>query len=82
MANGLTSTEQRIYDMLCDGLPHSRVEIHTCLPDNLSEITAIQFHLSKIRQKLPPGQAILIEHKSRSVHYRLVRLLNSPYNGS
>lgn len=82
MAGDLTATQQRIYDMLCDGLPHSRKEIHTCLPDELSQITAIQAHITMLRKKLPPGQAILVEVKSRSVHYRLVRLLNSPYDGS
>ncbi len=76
--NGYTPTQAKILALLSDGLPHSRKEIHGCLPDELSNITTIQAHISYMRKSLrPKGEDILCEIYNRTVHYRHVRLIGS-----
>jgi DNA-binding winged helix-turn-helix (wHTH) protein len=71
--------QQRMLELLSDGLPHSKEELHDCLYDELSNIATIQKHISLIRKQLRPhGQDILIEFIRRRVHYRHVRLLSKP----
>ena len=80
--NGYTPTERRMLELLRDGLPHSREDLHSCLDDDLSQLTAIQYHLSRIRGKLSLiGEDIICEYYKRSFYYRHVRLLTSPYDG-
>ena len=80
--NGYTPTERRMLELLKDGLPHTRQELHACLEDDLAGITAIQAHLSRIRKRLRGiGEEIVCEYYLRTLHYRHVRLLNSPYDG-
>ena len=75
-ANGYTPTQKRILDLLADGLPHSRYEIHACLDDELSALRAIRRHISVIRQShRAKDQDIVCEIYNRTVHYRHVRLL-------
>lgn len=80
--NGFRPTEAKIMALLSDGLPHTRQEVHACLPDELSSITAIKAHLTAIRKHLRPiGQDILCVWVTRKRMYRLVRLVASANDG-
>mgnify|MGYP001614664367 CR=1 FL=1 len=72
-----TPTEKRMWDLLADGLPHSRWELRESLYDELGDVTNIRTHISKLRHKLPDGEAILCEIYKRTVHYRRVKLLST-----
>jgi len=77
-----TKTEQLMLNVLADGYPHTREELHACLPDELSALGAIKRHLSGIRKKLrPQGQDIICELRDRRPLYRHVRLLASATDG-
>lgn len=80
--NGFTPTEQRIIQLLNDGLLHSREEIHTCLDDELSDISAIRPHITHIRNKLRPfGEDIMCRRHNGSYYYQQVRLVSSGHDG-
>jgi hypothetical protein len=71
-----TPTQQRIIDLLSDGMPHDRYEIFGCLDDNLSKLSAIWFHMSSIRRVVRPrGEDILCVLFDRKIHYQHVKLL-------
>lgn len=76
-----TPTEQRILDLLSDGLSHRREEFLSCLYDELGRLGTVRLHLYNMRKKLRPiGQDIVTEMgQSRILYYRHVRLLHSPY---
>lgn len=77
--NRFTKTEARILRLLADGQAHTRREIHACLWDEESALTAIQFHISKIRQALQPiGQTIVCELHNSRICYRHVILVTKP----
>jgi hypothetical protein len=72
----LTPTEQRIANVLADGMPHRRRELLACLQDPEAELNALRVHLCNLRAKLRPiGQDILCELSDRGLFYRQVRLL-------
>lgn len=73
---GYTATHRRILELLSDGKPHTRKEIHALLWDPLSKLAAIKGHISLLRKLLPPGQAIICELIGYSINYRHVNLLN------
>lgn len=81
MANGeYTATQQAMLDILSDGLPHTREELHACCGPSCRR--TIQVHLSHIRKKLrPKGEDILCTYTNRGWRYQHVRLLCSPYTG-
>lgn len=80
--NGWTPTEKKMLDLLGDGNPHFPEELHACLEDELSSVSAIRPHLTRIRDRLrPQGQDILCEYKNMKYMYRHVRLLSNPYDG-
>jgi DNA-binding CsgD family transcriptional regulator len=72
-----TPTEQRILDVLADGMPHTREELAACLWDELAERSTIKFHISKMRSRLQAqGTTIVCELGfARKFYYRHVRLL-------
>jgi hypothetical protein len=73
----LTPTQQRMLDLLSDGLPHNKAELHALLWDNLSYANTIQVHISALRKVLRArGEDILCEFIHRRLHYRHVRLLS------
>jgi len=75
-----TKTQQKLYDILGDGLPHSKPELAKCLPDDLGVISNIQIHFSNMRKILNPvGQDIVTKHIQRRTHYMLVRLISKQY---
>lgn len=79
---GMTPTQARFFDLLSDGLPHSRQELHSCLWDEQSSMKVIKFHLWGLRKLLKPlGMAILCELIYKyAIRYRLVILLPSARN--
>lgn len=80
--NGYTPTQKRILQVLSDGQPHSRYELKDCLNDELVEMRVLAVHLSKLRKALPTGETIVCELFKRGIHYRHVRLITNPYDGS
>ena len=79
MTNGtrLTPTHKKMLALLSDGLPHSKQELYCCLWDDQSAINTIAYHISTLRKKPPPGQAIVCEFTKRAMHYRLVELVGA-----
>lgn len=79
-ADGFTRTESDIHQLLSDGLPHSYTEIRKCLWDEMATKSVIQMHISNLRKKVQAkGMDILPQFINRVFHYRMVRLLASPY---
>ncbi len=75
-ASSFTPTQQAMLDILADGLPHTRRELHACLPDELGALSNIQIHLSKMRKTLrQDGEDIICCLVNRSICYRYVRLI-------
>lgn len=73
-----TPTQQRMVDVLSDGQPHRREELHACLVDELGAVENIRVHLSALRAKLRPlGEDILCEYRGHQFYYRHVRLIAS-----
>ena len=74
--NGYTKTQLKMLAVLSDGMPHSKEELHACLPDELSSLEAVETHLCYIRRHLrPKGQDIICEFIRRQRKYRHVQLL-------
>ncbi len=73
-----TPTQQRIMDVLGDGLPHSRAEIQLCLNDEMAVNGVVDCHIQQLRVKLrKDGHEVVC----RGGCYFLVRLLANPYKG-
>lgn len=71
-----TPTQERILNLLSDGLPHTRAEIQSLLPDSLSALAAIRKHICYLRKHLPPDQRIICEvTNGRKAHYCLMQLV-------
>ena len=80
--NGYTPTQRAMLNILADGKPHTRHELHTCLMDDLGALSNINFHICVIRGKLrPKGMDIICELSNRRIMYRQVRLLGSTHDG-
>ena len=66
-----TPTEQRMYDLLADGLPHTRRELKACIDDELAELSAIKKHLTNLRKKLADrSEEIVCVFHQRTICYR------------
>lgn len=79
-----TPTEQRIIDLLSDGLPHARSELMGLLNDDMTTVKTLGMHIYRIRNKLAGhGQNIITEVVGgrRQIHFRYVRLIGSAYSG-
>lgn len=72
---GLTPTERCIMERLSDGQPHTRRELHECLPDDLGALGNIKTHISNIRKKLPRAEEIVCVLHKRTICYRHVMVL-------
>ena len=78
MSSSFTKTETAILQLLSDGQPHTRREIHGCLPDELAALKAINPHITRIRQKLLTiGHDLLCVLRQRTICYQHVRLLTA-----
>ncbi|MFA5376352.1 MAG: hypothetical protein WC455_11460 [Dehalococcoidia bacterium] len=82
MREGFTPTQTAMLKVLSDGLPHSKAELHACLPDEMGPLKNISRHLGEIRKALRPrGQDVLCEYRDRARLYRWVRLLGHEGDG-
>jgi DNA-binding CsgD family transcriptional regulator len=59
MAGPFTRTEQKILERLSDGMPHRAEDLFCCLWDEIGSVSAVRFHVSNIRKRLPPGEDIV-----------------------
>ena len=76
------TVRQKIMEVLSDGFPHPREELHACLWDELAEKTTIQQHISDLRKVLnPKGEDITFFMSGGVGYYEIRRLVASPYNG-
>jgi hypothetical protein len=75
--DGFTATQRKMLEVLSDGLPHSREELHACLPDELGPLSNIRAHLVVIRKVLlRRGEHVAAEMGWKGkISYRHVRLL-------
>lgn len=75
-AGRFTPTQQKIIDILADGMPHLPLELMACMPDEIPSFSGLGMHISNMRKVLrPKGMYVLCELHKRKVHYRLVRLV-------
>lgn len=87
MRDEFTRTQSAMLSVLADGMPHTRMELHACLPDELGPLSNVWKHVTNIRKILRPrGQDILCElvtapKGGSRIQYRHVRLLASAYDG-
>lgn len=77
MASDWTKTEECIWSVLADGLPHTRDELRRCLPDDLGANVNLQVHISNIRRKLPAHELIVCEVGNHPIRYRRVRMIRN-----
>lgn len=88
-------TEQKIVDLLSDGLRHERSTMLECLLTKERDVlegdsvvsvpnyNSLGVQIHSIRKKLnPKGYDIACELRWRQIHYRMVRLLPCAYDGS
>jgi DNA-binding response OmpR family regulator len=86
MSLTLTPTEQRIYNLLSDGLPHTTEEMKNVIgeghPEEVS-IALVYAHVARMRKKLEEGRALGVSsHVRNGAHtYRLVALINKQDDG-
>lgn len=74
--NSFTPTQQAMLDVLADGLPHTRKELHACLPDELGALSNIQPHLCKMRKTLKQrNEDVICCVENGYICYRHVRLI-------
>lgn len=73
----LPPTMRKMLEVLSDGLPHTREELHACLFDELGAMKNISKYLTMMRKYLAPkGMGILTQFINRRMCYRQVRFLN------
>lgn len=69
-------TQQRMYDVLADGFPHSADELWECLNDELAPRKNISPHVTGLRHALRPmGFGVHCDESSSPPTYALVRFL-------
>ncbi len=69
----LTKTEQRLFNLMSDGLPHTHAEMRALLPSEMSD--TINQHLFSLRRKIKAEKLFIA--CDRVVTYTLV----TPRNG-
>lgn len=73
-----TPIQQAMLEILSDGLPHTREELHECCKP--SSLPALSVHMVRLRKRLiPKGESVVCVIKNRRICYQHVRLLVSPY---
>ncbi len=73
----LTPTQDRIYKLLSDGMPHSTAEVKACFDDELTDNNAVGQMVFRLRRALArSGYGVMCEQVNGSgSHYRLVRFI-------
>jgi hypothetical protein len=76
---GYTPSQQRLIDVLSDGLPHDREELRQALGDDQLTNKNLSDHIILLRRVVRPrGEEIVCELWDGSPHYRHVRFLIWP----
>ncbi len=75
MTYELTRTQQRIYDALSDGKPHSTDDLRQYLYYEQSSKANLRTHIWGIRKKIRPERDILVQYIQQALHYRMVASL-------
>ncbi len=71
-----TPTQQAMLDVLSDGCPHSRLELHGCLRDELGDIGNIKVHLSNLRKRLRLiSEDVVCVYVRGDLRYQHIKLL-------
>ena len=73
----LPPQQQRMYDLLKDGLPHSLQELHGCLHDELGAMVNAQVAISFLRRRIRPVGLEVVCQRNNGAQptYRLVRVI-------
>ena len=73
--NGYTPIQYAILQVLSDGRPHPRADLHACC--EATEVVNVRVHVSLLRKKLRDKGEDIVYVKMRG--YQHVRLLSNPY---
>ncbi len=74
--SGYTPIEQRMINLLSDGIRHSYEEMFQCLDDELAGNTAVLFHITNLKNKLAKkGFGITSQRENKVTYYRMVRFI-------
>lgn len=80
MANGngkLPPIQQKMLDILSDGLEHSPRELHECLYDDAGRISNIQMHISNLRKHVHKrGLEIVCRVRGYAHTYQMFRRIS------
>jgi hypothetical protein len=69
-----TPTEQRIWNVLRDGMAHHETELRSCLDDEMGCQSLLSVHLAYMRRKLKSSHLnIVCTSKSDPVMYQLMQ---------
>lgn len=71
----LTPTEQRLYDILSDGLAHPAAQLFATLGDDMTDAVTLRMHISNLRAKLQRHGRDVVARQNGHTSYRLVRYL-------
>lgn len=76
-SNGFTPTQQRIMNILRDGLPHHWKEMTACV-DELADRNNLKPHLTALRKIIGPrGLDIVCGRRGHMIYYRLFRIVSA-----
>lgn len=79
MASEFTPIQRAMLQVLSDGMPHTREELHACCGP--SSRGTIQVHICELRKRLRQrSENILCVLSSKGIRYQHVRMLVSPYD--
>lgn len=80
--DGYTPTQNRLLDLLEDGMPHTRQELQALLGDPEAVNGVLRNHLSMLKRRMrknnPGFEIVCYWGAARTLSYRMVRLLNVP----
>ena len=74
----LTPVQTRIMGQLIGGLPALKTTLHSCLNDDMTDLSTVNAHIYILRKKLRPKGYDIVCHNGRGERksqYQLVRLL-------
>lgn len=81
----MTPTQQRLWEILKDGKPHSRLELKKAIDPENPELCSkgnLDAHLSMLRKKIPEGFVIIARMlKPQCSKIQVFRKIPSPYDG-
>ena len=75
-----TPTQRKIFDMLLDGQPHTKKELHGCLWDDMNDDpdNCLKAHISTMRRIIGlQGLDIVARGHNGTTQYRLVRYITA-----